>query len=397
MKQFIAMRRGNIMALLALFVFVCGSFLQAVPAKAAIFEAGEQVFFSGGADEEGIEGVVQENIYAAGSQIMVQVPVIGDLLMAGQQVRIEEPVEGDVWAAGETVSISGDIDGDVRVAAQMVTISGVITGDALIAADRIYFEGGAELQGDVRIAANAIWSAADMTGSDNEIYADYLDWSGDITQGDLYVSELIIREGAEITGVTYHSSQEADIYSETVDLDWEQVDRTDRSVDTEQILEVLKDAFLVIQLVGAVTFVISAMIFYAVFKKWIPAMVTTYTKNWETVGLTLVAGLAGVFLLPIAAFILLVTIVTSGPGLFLGLMWVMLLLLGKWVTAPVIGGWLMKWFKKADAPVVNGWSTLLGAVVIGVASLWLPLNLVLTLFYLLGTGIILRKALSHWS
>lgn len=398
MKQFNQLRRGNIMALLALFVFGFSGLLSTVPVQAAVFEAGDQVYFGGERDELAEGDRAEENIYAVGSKVTLQLPVLGDVLFAGQEVRIEDDVEGDVWAAGETVTVRGDVTGDLRLAGQNVTVSGVVTGDVLIAAEQIYLEDGAEFRGDVRIAASSIWGgSADILGDDTKIYADYMGWDGLLNGGDLHVRSLTLQANTEVTGdLTHYSPAEATVLTDDSNVTWVEVEGKERSFNMGPALKGLKDLFLVLQVVSSVTFIVSAMVFYAVFRKWLPEMIKSYTKNWETIGLTTVLGMAGVFLIPIAAFVLVVSVLTSGLGLAIGFAWLILMLLGKWVTAPVIGAWLMKWFKKADAPVVNVWTTLLGACIIAVASLWLPLNLILCIFYLFGTGIILRKALSHW-
>jgi cytoskeletal protein CcmA (bactofilin family) len=83
----------------------------------------------------GPDEVVDDDLYAAGNDIVVEGTVRGDLVAFGRNVTVNGTVEGDLIGAGQSVEIGGEVDDDVRVAGQAILLSeGASVGDDLIAA-----------------------------------------------------------------------------------------------------------------------------------------------------------------------------------------------------------------------------------------------------------------------
>jgi len=66
---------------------------------------------------------IEGDLYAAGQSITVDGKINGDLICAGQSVNVNGDVEGDVICAGQSVNVNGKVGGNVRVAGNAVNIN----------------------------------------------------------------------------------------------------------------------------------------------------------------------------------------------------------------------------------------------------------------------------------
>ncbi len=71
---------------------------------------------------------INDDLYIAGQNVVVNGTVNGDVYAAGQSVTIKGTINGDVLAAGQTVMVSGQIRGSVRTTGQTVQLSGAQVG-----------------------------------------------------------------------------------------------------------------------------------------------------------------------------------------------------------------------------------------------------------------------------
>lgn len=74
-----------------------------------------------------------DNYYAAGNRIEITTPMAGDVVVAGRQIDIVQPIAGDILAAGWRVVLSGRADDDVRIAAGEVDVNAPVGGDLTVA------------------------------------------------------------------------------------------------------------------------------------------------------------------------------------------------------------------------------------------------------------------------
>jgi hypothetical protein len=77
--------------------------------------------------------VVQDDLYVAAREVLIQGTVDGDLVAAGSYVEVSGVVMGDVIAAGGGVVVSGAVEDDARLAGGGVVVTGSI-GDDLFGA-----------------------------------------------------------------------------------------------------------------------------------------------------------------------------------------------------------------------------------------------------------------------
>ena len=105
-----------------------------------------------------ITETVEGPLHAAAGNILVEAPVHGNARMAGGKIEFarDASVSGDVALAGGTVVIDGPVTGNVRAVGGTVTLNGAIGGDAKIAAGTL------NLGPDARIAGQLDFRGGDL-------------------------------------------------------------------------------------------------------------------------------------------------------------------------------------------------------------------------------------------
>lgn len=66
--------------------------------------------------------LINDNLLAVGTSVVVDVPVSGDLIVLGQTVEVNAPVAGNIFAAGGTLKLNEPIKGDAFIAAARLAI-----------------------------------------------------------------------------------------------------------------------------------------------------------------------------------------------------------------------------------------------------------------------------------
>lgn len=77
--------------------------------------------------------VIEDNLYVAGEEIIIDGTVDGDLIAVGGYIEVNGRVTGDVLAAGGGIVINGAVEGDVRIAGGGLKVNGTIGGDLVAA------------------------------------------------------------------------------------------------------------------------------------------------------------------------------------------------------------------------------------------------------------------------
>lgn len=99
--------------------------------------------------------VLGKSVYV-GADVDITEPVDGNVHAAGAEIKLSAPVSGDAHLAGGQVRITGAIKGKLRAAGGEVVIDGPIEGDASVAA------GSLELGPRARIAGKLVFRGGDL-------------------------------------------------------------------------------------------------------------------------------------------------------------------------------------------------------------------------------------------
>ncbi len=157
--------------------------------------------------------VVNDDLYAAGSEVRILGTVKGDVFATASTVIIDGVVEGSLNAGGTTVIVNGRVDGSARVAGATVSIGARIGRDLLAAGATVTVDSNAKIAGDALFSAAAMTMGGtvqrDLRGSGSEITI-----NGTVGRNvDLYdTTAVTIGNEASIAGtLTYRGMQDANI------------------------------------------------------------------------------------------------------------------------------------------------------------------------------------------
>jgi len=156
--------------------------------------------------------VVNDDLYLVGGSITIDGTVNGDVFILGQTIAVNGTVNGGITVAGQTITLNGSISRGARVAGQTITVNGNIAGDLLAATSDLIINQNAVIGRDLvlgsstalisgQVGRNVLGGAEQVTIS-NRI-------NGNVT---LHVTDLLITSTAVIGGnLTYTSETEAEI------------------------------------------------------------------------------------------------------------------------------------------------------------------------------------------
>jgi hypothetical protein len=99
---------------------------------------------------------VNETLFVGGDVIDIAGTVNGDVFCGGQNVTISGTVNGDVICGGQNVLITGKVNGDVRVAGQDVSVSGPIAGNLTAVGQTVTTHTQGSVKGDVSIGSQNV-------------------------------------------------------------------------------------------------------------------------------------------------------------------------------------------------------------------------------------------------
>jgi hypothetical protein len=94
--------------------------------------------------------------FAAGQNITIASPVIGDLLATGRQVLVDAKVGGDAAAAGGTVRLNGTISDNAYAAGGEVFLNSTISRNARLAGGTVELAPSSRIEGGASIAAGQV-------------------------------------------------------------------------------------------------------------------------------------------------------------------------------------------------------------------------------------------------
>ena len=118
-------------------------------AGAAEVRTGERVYVSA-------ETSINEDLYAAAKEVIIDGVVQGDVVAVGSKVTIHGRVEGSVMAAGGTVIVDGKVGRSVRLSGGEVRVNGEVGGDAMAACGTCAFGATGKVGTDLFVAGGEL-------------------------------------------------------------------------------------------------------------------------------------------------------------------------------------------------------------------------------------------------
>jgi cytoskeletal protein CcmA (bactofilin family) len=102
--------------------------------------------------------------FVAGSWVSVDSPVVGDLIAAGSRVEVGADVSGDALLAGGEVRVGGTVGDSLYASGGQVALRGRVVRNARLAGGRVEIERGAEVTGNASIGGGQVTVAGAVNG-----------------------------------------------------------------------------------------------------------------------------------------------------------------------------------------------------------------------------------------
>jgi len=151
-----------------------------------------------------------DNYYAAGNELELTSPMGADVIVAGRRIDIKEHVVGDILAAGWRVTLSAPADDDVRIAAGEIAIAAPVAGDLTVAGGDVTVGTEAHVGGRSWVTGNTVRVAGTFE-RELQIAGATVQISGETRQPlKVIADKLEILPGARVlAGMSYKSPTEA--------------------------------------------------------------------------------------------------------------------------------------------------------------------------------------------
>lgn len=359
------------------------TFALAAPVSAATFEQSDTTYSLQSGEQ------VRDDLYLGAGSIVTSGEVQGDISGIAGSVLVTGSVTEDANFVGGSVDVLGAVQDDVRVIAGQTKIGGEVSEDVLVVGgmahilpdanvggDLVVFGGSVivdgAVQGDVRAFGGSVALNGEIAG-DTQVQANdsFTIGDGAMLQGDLAYTakkEVQIPEGAEIAG--------------TVDFTKLPFQGDEVPAGFLALLAVpFIGAFFFAKLVAVLVATLAAVLIFRRFSESVTRLST------ERYARTLGIGLITMIVVPVAALIMLISIIGMFVGIAALAAYVLLLLLAKVYAGVVLGALLARWRKQEQ--LANWKWALLGVVLLEVIAL-LPIVgwVIALLIYLVALGAI---------
>src|SRR5262245_4151752 len=325
------MKKFNLILSLSILVFVyCGAKIFAAQHKEQV--AGKSIRVTEYND-------IEDDLILAGRNVEVQAEVKKDIIAAGEDVTVSGAVMGYLIAAGRTVTASAPIGNDLVAAGQNVNLNAPVADNSILAGKNVNLEPGAVVQHDAMIAGRRV----DVKGKilhDLKLVASEANLASEVGGSvDALVAKLVLLPGALVRGnLIVHSPEAPEISPQAQVLGRIEHIPTARARWWVDWLRQFVFSFLALSVLGVAAVLLS--------QPWTNRVTTMIT---EKPGRALIAGLAGLVLIPIIALLLLITLIGLPLAFITLALYVIALLLSGVFASWMVGGWLLKRYGRPDA------------------------------------------------
>ena len=315
----------------------------------------------------GEDEVIEGNLYAAGSSITVDGTVTGDIICGAQTVNINGTIEGDVICAAQTININGPINGNVRAAGNTVNINSTVArnvmavGASIIVGNNAVIGWGmltagatAEIRGKIGRNLHGALASAVITG---EIGGDVKLQIDDHAKKDKKdASNLKISDSAIIGGgVFYTAANEAKIASGASIIG----DLTHNLPKIKTSKNNLKALWGMLKIYSLFSSLVLGLVIIYLWRDETKKIVDSMLKKTDV---SIGWGAVVMFLTPIIATLLLITLIGIPLAGILILVWIIALCVSKIFVGILVGRVILEkiWTKQKDS--------MMWAMTIGIAA-----------------------------
>ena len=330
-----------------------------------------------------------DNYYAAGNRVVISTPMPADVLVAGREVAITQPVAGDILAAGRRIELSARADDDVRIAGSEVIVNAPVLGDVTIAGGSVSLGRNAHVEGRSWITGRVV-RIDGVLDRELNVAAAQVVITGELRKPVRIVAEqLDVRSGARLLApVTYRGANEAIVAKDATVMGPITFTRIDA-----------REARGARQVPAASTFLFVTHLFLAglLVIVFMPRTGRSVIDTLRAQPLkSFLAGFTLLITVPIAALLLIMTVLGLPIGLVLAATYAVALFAGVLTTAFFLGDAEARWLNPQTEATRGRQAALLLAGILTLALLRMVLGgvavLVAVLFGLGALGVWLYQA-----
>lgn len=319
------------------------------PVQAAYFPANES--------NPAISSDLNDDAFLAGQSVSVQAPVNGELFGAGNVVTITKRVARSIFAAGNTVTIEEGAGYNVFAAGQTVTLKGTIEHDVYAAGQTVTLDPNVVIKGSLRIGGQNVSLAGNIQGdvyfSGSNVTSSAV--IGGMAKGE--VDSLTFTGGSIAKDLTYKSNKDASGLNNVTIAGKTTRDTSPRTYQKQRN----RSGEIIFPLLTAL--VAGAALILLVPRK-IEEVSETVRTNW---GKSFLYGLLALIVTPIAALVILATIVGAPIGLIVMVLYFVLLYLAMVIGKIILGQLLLQVGKVKGANL--WWALFVGVVLFAILRL----------------------------
>jgi len=314
--------------------------------------------------QEPAQAILRDDLYVAGSNVVVSQDVPGDLVAAGRVVAVKAKVAQDALVAGGTVDITGDVGDVLRVAGGTVAVGGHVAGYLvagggtveLLPAGRV--DGGVFVNAGRAIVDGTVSGPLEIRGGEARIDGTV---EGDVKvhAGTLWLGEhAVLKKDLE-----YSSRQEAKLAAGAQVLG--QTRRLPQAAGgkTGGVLALLA---VIASFAGLIVAGLAVVLLFPTFSR------SVATESLSHFGRDFLIGAGVLILAPIASVLLIVSLVGLPLGLIGGLVYVALLLVSRICAGMVLGTLVWRLVMKEKQFRVD-WKTAVVGLALLPAVAWIPI------------------------
>lgn len=306
--------------------------------------------------------IVEDDFYGMGNSVVVSGEVVGDLLVGSAELTVNGKVGSDMTVASARVDIHGTVNDDARILAGEVLVAGEVKGDLVVVAKTLKVLDSAKIEGDILffgtdadisgvVGGNIFGSINEKIRVDGEV-------KGDI---DVKTLALTLGDKANIGGGVKYTSLNELTRAQNAHVNKDIV-RNDPISDVEEG-NIFKDVLVVFFVLG-----FSSLVTYLFFQGFMrKVIVNTRTHLLRNT----IIGFAVLFLMPIAASILIISILGGLLGGILLMIYFLLLIASIILMGATAGSFIARTTADnyGDVPILF---VLLGAFSL-IALLFIPI------------------------
>jgi cytoskeletal protein CcmA (bactofilin family) len=271
-----------------------------------------------------------DNYYAAGYRVEITAPMGADVIVAGRQIDIRRPVAGDILAAGWKVVLADRADDDVRIAAGEVSVDAAVAGDLVIAGGDVTIGPQTRVSGRTWLTGGTV-RLNGVFEREVRIAGATVQIAGEIRQPLAVTAETLeILPSARILGpLTYKGSSIARIAEGAI---------VNGPITYDQIPRREAERARAFPAVSGVLFAVHLLLVGLLVVVFLPQVETSVVATLRArPGWSLLAGFAVLVATPVAAVLLVISVLGLPLGLAMGALYALALFSGVVVIAFFVG------------------------------------------------------------